>query len=190
MPSTNTISILGIAGSLRAASYNRKLLHAAIETAPDGIVVRAWEGLKGLPPFDEDDEDSPAASVENLREAISSADALLIATPEYNSSLPGQLKNALDWASRPRDASVLHDKTVAVIGASPSPGGARTAQADARRVLDRAGAHTVANELVIAAAHQRFDTDGRLTDLDLRIELAQVLAALADEARALRLAPA
>ncbi len=184
MPSTDPIRILGIAGGLRADSYNRKLLRAAIEASPDGITVRPWEGLKALPPFDEDDEHAPGAAVEDLRDAIDHADALLIVTPEYNASLPGQLKNALDWASRPREASVLHDKCVAVIGASPSPGGARAAQDDARRILGRAGAEVVADELAITRAHQRFDANGRLTDLALWIELATFLAALADEVRA------
>ncbi len=91
------VRILGIAGSLRAASYNRGLLRAAAATSPRGVALTIWDGLKAIPPFDEDDESAPPVAVVELRAAIASSDALLVATPEYNGSLPGQLKNALDW---------------------------------------------------------------------------------------------
>ena len=178
------VRILGLAGSLRRASYNRKLLHAAIAVAPDDVEVVAWEDLKQLPPFDEDDEPAPGAAVERLRAAITDADALLVVTPEYNGSLPGQLKNALDWASRPRTRSVLDDKPVAVVGGSPSPGGARSAQADGRRVLARAGARVLDHELAVARVHEQFDTTGRLMDPALHARLGHILDALATNARA------
>ncbi len=186
MPLIEAVRVLGIPGALRVDSYNRKLLRAASDAAPDGTLVKAGEDLKQLPPFDEDDEQAPGRLVEALRRSIAEADALLVVTPEYNGSLPGQLKNALDWASRPRQASVLADKPVAVIGASPSPGGARSAQADARRVLGRAGARVLDAELIVARAYEHFDAAGGLTTVGLRDDLAAVVAALADDVRAAR----
>lgn len=171
--------VLGLTGSLRRDSYNRKLLQAAVAAAPEGVDVVTWEGLKEVPPFDEDDEHAPGAVVDELRRAIARADALLVVTPEYNGSLPGQLKNALDWASRPRRETVLRDKPAAVIGASPSPGGARSAQADARRVLARAGAVVLDDELAVARAHERFDADGQPIDVMLRADLAALVASVA-----------
>lgn len=136
--------------------------------------------LKAVPPFDEDDERAPGQVVEDMRGAIADADAVLLVTPEYNGSIPGQLKNALDWASRPRRDAALINKPVAVIGASPSPGGARHAQADARRILGRTGAHVLDLELAIARSHEQFDGDGQLIDAQLRVRLGTVIAALAD----------
>lgn len=184
------IRILGIVGSLRRDSYNRRLLRAAAELSPQGVDVMAWDGLKAIPPFDEDDEAAPGRAVLELRRAIAEADALLVVTPEYNGSLPGQLKNALDWASRPRAESVLRDRPAAVIGASPSPAGARSARADARRVLTRAGARVIDRELGIAAASQRLGPAGELADEDLRSGLAEVLVEVAREARSPALAAA
>ncbi len=172
--------ILGIAGSLRASSYNRMLLHAARDAAPDDVEIVVWDRLKVVPPFDEDDEQEPAAVVGDLRACIAAAHGVLIVTPEYNGSLPGQLKNALDWASRPRQGAVLIDKPVAVMGASPSPGGARHAQADARRVLGRAGARVLDLELAIARAYEPFTPDGQLIDAELRARLGVMMRALAD----------
>lgn len=176
---TVTTRILALSGSLRVASYNRQLLRAAVTASPANVQLVAWDALKQVPPFDEDDEDHPGAVVADLRDAIAQADALLVVTPEYNGSIPGQLKNALDWASRPRDQTVLRDKPCAVIGASPSPGGARAAQADVRRVLSRAGAHVLENELFLAHAHRGFDTAGRLTGARLRTDLGALVATLA-----------
>src|SRR5687768_6819189 len=109
--------ILGISGSLRRGSHNRKLLRAAASELPSGAELVEWEGLAGLPAFDEDLERTPPPAVAELLAQIEEADALLIATPEYNASLPGALKNALDWASRPFPDNVLKDKPAAVIGA-------------------------------------------------------------------------
>src|SRR5581483_5052719 len=117
--------ILGISGSLRVGSHNTRLLHAAAGLLPDGVELELFEGLRDVPPYDEDADVEPApAAVARLRAAIADADALLISTPEYNSSVPGQLKNALDWASRPRAAAALRDKPVAVVGASAGAFGA------------------------------------------------------------------
>jgi chromate reductase len=167
--------ILAISGSLRVGSFNTKLLRAAAELMPDAELT-IWDGLRSVPPFDEDDEREPApAAVRELREAVADADVVLIATPEYNSSLPGQLKNALDWASRPYATNVLHGKPVAVIAASPSRGGAASAHADARRILARIGAQVSDREVTVSAVHERFDADGRLTDQSLRRDLVDLL---------------
>ena len=128
--------VLGIAGSLRKDSWNRKLLLAAAELLPEDVELELWDGLKAVPPYDEDDDGLPAPpSVAKLRAAIAGADAVLVATPEYNSSVPGQLKNALDWASRPFATNVLRFKPVAVVGASTGAFGAVWAQAELRKVL-------------------------------------------------------
>ena len=187
---STAVTILGIVGSLRRDSYNRRLLRAAAELSPQGVEVMAWDGLKAIPPFDEDDESAPATAVLELRRAIAEADALLVVTPEYNGSLPGQLKNALDWASRPRAETVLRDRPAAVIGASPSPSGARSARADARRVLTRAGARVVDRQLGVAAAYEHLGPAGELADEDLRSRLAEVVADVAREIRSPALAAA
>jgi chromate reductase, NAD(P)H dehydrogenase (quinone) len=185
------VRILGIAGSLREGSYNAMLLRAAAELIPDGVELEIWLGLKAVPPFDEDDEDGPVpAAVAELRDAIAGADAVLIATPEYNGSVPGQLKNALDWASRPSATNVLRNKPVAVIGASTGGFGTVWAQADLRRILSRIGARVVDLELPVAHAQTRFDAAGSLIDYDLQEALGEVVEALVAAARARELAAA
>jgi chromate reductase len=171
--------ILGIAGSLRHDSYNGKLLAEAqrLLRPPEELVV--WGGLKAVPPFDEDDEPRPGAAVDELRCAITAADAILIATPEYNTSLPGQLKNALDWASRPPRENVLRGKPVAVIGASARMYGGVWAQAEARQVLSAIGARVLDGELAVPYAAHQFDAKGRLRDIELRCRLEAILHALA-----------
>ena len=133
--------ILGIAGSLRRGSHNRRLLRAAGTLLPLGVELVEWDGLAGLPAFDEDLENSPPEVVREFFALIESSDAILIATPEYNASLPGALKNALDWASRPFPENVLRYKASAVIGASTGLFGAVWAQAEVRKVLKASGAH-------------------------------------------------
>ena len=119
----DTQRLLGIAGSLRRGSVNRSLLVAAQELAPEGVEIEILDGLRMIPPYSEDDEPARTpAEVIDLRQRITAADALLIATPEYNGSIPGQLKNALDWASRPRGGSCLEGNPAAVMGASPGRG--------------------------------------------------------------------
>jgi chromate reductase len=176
--------ILGISGSLRRDSYNRRLLaHAGELLVPDAQLV-VFDGLKQIPPFDEDDERGPVPeAVRRLRDEIAVADGVLIATPEYNSSLPGQLKNALDWASRPVDTNVLRNKPAAVIGASTSMFGAVWAQAEARKVLAAIGARVIDAEVPVTSSPEPFDTDGRLRDPELIDQLADVLAELRGEIR-------
>jgi chromate reductase len=176
--------ILGISGSLRRDSHNSMLLRAAGAELPEGAELRIFDGLRDVPPYDEDDDRDPApAAVTRLREAIADADALLIATPEYNSSIPGQLKNALDWASRPRDSSPLRFLPVAVVGASTGAFGAVWAQAELRKVLSASGARVIEGDLAVGHARDRFDADGVLRDDDLVEQLGEVLAQLASATR-------
>lgn len=178
------VRILGISGSLRRDSYNRKLLRAAAELVSPTIKVELLDGLGALPPFDQDEDDQPGEAVLALREAIALADAVLIATPQYNASLPGQLKNALDWASRPYQTNALRGKPVAVIGASPSPSGAARAQAEARTVLSVIGAEVLEAEFALARVVEQFDAEGHLVvETDRRV-LRGVIDALAARASA------
>ncbi len=176
--------ILGIAGSVRRESHNRKLLRAAGEVLPPGAELVEWDGLASLPIFDQDLELEPPASVRELLDAIEDADALLIATPEYNASLPGALKNALDWASRPYATNALRGKPVAVVGASTGLFGAVWAQAEVRKVLQASGADVVENELPVGMADSAFTDDGKLADPELTARLADVLGDLAREVMA------
>jgi chromate reductase len=176
------MKVLGISGSLRRDSYNSKLLRAAVELLPDAVELELWDGLREVPPYDEDDDTEPApAAVAQLRAAIADADALLISTPEYNSSIPGQLKNAIDWASRPIATNVLRNKPVAVVGASTSAFGAVWSQAELRKVLAATGARVIDAETPVAHAQERFDEDGRLVDEDLRRRLHEVVELLVAE---------
>jgi chromate reductase, NAD(P)H dehydrogenase (quinone) len=149
--------ILAISGSLRAGSYNTVLARAAADVAPDGVEVELYDRLGELPHFDADLEGAEPESVHDLRERISRADAVLIVTPEYNGSIPGALKNAIDWASRPRGDAALLNKTVAVAGASTGQYGAMWAQQDLRRMLGIAGARVVGPELPVSRAHDVCD---------------------------------
>jgi chromate reductase len=172
--------ILAISGSVRRDSYNTALLREAAELAPAGVELDLYEGLELLPPYNEDrDGRRPPAEGARLREAIAAADGLLIATPEYNGSIPGQLKNAVDWASRPARAGAIWGKPVAVVGATTGSYGAVWAQADLRRSLGIAGARVLEVELPVAKAHERFDDHGRLEDDQLRERLAEIVRELA-----------
>jgi chromate reductase, NAD(P)H dehydrogenase (quinone) len=169
--------VLGLSGSLRADSHNAKLLRAAGERLPEGAELVTFAGLKAIPPYDADDDD-PAArpfAVRALCEAIATADAVLLATPEYNHSLPGQLKNALDWVSRPLAETPLKGKPAAVIGASTGMFGAVWAQAEARKVLSAIGARVLDRELPVASADEALA--GAL-DPELSEALADVVAEL------------
>ncbi len=175
--------ILAVSGSLRADSHNTSLLRAAAEAAPEGIEVELWDGIGDLPIYDQDLEGSNLPdAVRRLREDWASADAILFATPEYNGSVPGGLKNAVDWASRPVRAGALTNQTVAVIGASTGQFGAMWAQADLRKILGVTGARVVGDELPVTRAHEKFDADRRLLDGELFERLRLVLETLALEA--------
>jgi chromate reductase, NAD(P)H dehydrogenase (quinone) len=182
--------ILAISGSLRSASYNTALLQAAADLAPEDVSVDLYESIDQLPPFNEDDEgDAVSPGVAALREAIASADAVLFSTPEYNGTMPGHVKQAVDWASRPHGPeSALWGKPVAAIGASVTDYGALWAQDHLRRSLGLAGARVLDIELPVSKAHERFDADGVLVDLELRDRLGEIVGTLADRARELAVA--
>jgi chromate reductase, NAD(P)H dehydrogenase (quinone) len=178
------VKILGISGSLRSQSHNTNLLRAAAELLPPGVELELWDGLKAVPPYDQDDDVEPAPEpVAAIRSAIAGADAVLFATPEYNSSVPGVLKNALDWVSRPLKTNALRNKPVAVVGASTGAFGAVWSQAELRKVLAAIGARVVEGDVAVGHAPSRFDESGRLTDDQTREQLAEVLLALVAEAR-------
>jgi chromate reductase, NAD(P)H dehydrogenase (quinone) len=174
--------ILGVSGSLRRDSHNRRLLRSARAELPGGVQLVEWDGLAGLPAFDEDLEDAQPPSVRAFLGAVAGADALLIATPEYNASVPGALKNALDWASRPFPDNVLHQKPTLVIGASTGLFGAVWAQAELRKALRASGATVLDAELPVSLADQAFRGDGSLADPRLRTCLRALLDNLIREA--------
>ena len=179
------MKVLGISGSLRRGSHNTALLRAVADLVGDGAELEIWDGLKEVPPYDEDDDvaDGPAA-VAGLRAAIAGADAVLFATPEYNSSVPGQLKNALDWVSRPLATSPLRNKPVAVVGASAGVFGAVWSQAELRKVLRAIGSRVIEDGVAVGRAADQFDERGGLVDEQLRGQIAEVVQQLLAEARA------
>jgi chromate reductase, NAD(P)H dehydrogenase (quinone) len=174
--------VLGLAGSLRRGSYNRRLLDAAVELAPPALSLSPYDDAVALPLFDEDLEGPHGGpeAVQRLRRAVAAADALLIATPEYNQSLPGVLKNMLDWLSRPAPDEVLEGKPVSIIGASTGPWGTRLAQSSLRQVLHATGAHVLPGPaLYLREAARMFDPAGHLVDEAARKKLRAVLESLA-----------
>jgi chromate reductase, NAD(P)H dehydrogenase (quinone) len=175
--------ILGISGSLRRGSHNRRLLRVAGEALPPGVVLVEWDGLAGIPAFDEDEELTPPFPVARFLSDMAEADALLIATPEYNASVPGALKNALDWVSRPLATNAMRNKPVAVVGASAGIFGAVWAQAEVRKVLGAMGARVADGEVIVGHAMDRFDGDGRLNDPNLEQQVRELAGALIAEAR-------
>ncbi|MCW3038400.1 MAG: NAD(P)H-dependent oxidoreductase [Solirubrobacterales bacterium] len=175
--------ILAISGSLRRDSHNTALLRAAAEMLPAGVELTIHDGLRDIPPYDDDELATPADAVVRLREEIAAADGVLISTPEYNSSIPGQLKNALDWMSRPLATSPLKGKPAAVIGASTGMFGAVWAQAETRKVLKAIGARVSEEELPVPTADELFDAEGKLTDADLEQQLVTVIEQLTDAIR-------
>jgi chromate reductase, NAD(P)H dehydrogenase (quinone) len=177
--------VFGISGSLRRGSFNTALLrHAGDVFEAEGAEFEIYEGLRDLPAYDEDADvrDAPDA-VTRIRAAVREADAVFFATPEYNSSIPGVLKNAVDWLSRPSPAeSALRGKPVAVVGASAGVFGAVWAQAELRKVLGAAGARVIEGEVAVGRAMDRFDADGRLNDESLEEQLREVVDDLLAEA--------
>ncbi|TVL91625.1 NADPH-dependent FMN reductase [Streptomyces sp. SAJ15] len=179
------LKILGISGSLRADSYNSALLRAAQKFAPSGVAVEIYEGLRDVPLYDQDldaPERRPAAAQE-LRERIKAADGVLLVTPEFNYSIPGVLKNAIDWAStdwtRTEGVPLLH-KPVAITGAAPTNFGSVRAQLALRQVFVCIEADVVVKpEVIVFQAHERFDEGGNLTDETTRGLLQDLLTALA-----------
>lgn len=179
--------ICGIAGSLRAKSYNRALLRAAQELAPAGMEVRIFDRMSEIPLFNQDVEsEGDPEAVRALKGAIAAADALLIATPEYNHGIPGVLKNAIDWASRPPRDPVLAGKPTAILGASPGITGTARAQSQLRQAFVFIGTPAVLQpEVLVYRAHEKFNDSGRLTHKKTREFIGRLLRELADHARLL-----
>lgn len=179
------IRILGISGSLRRGSHNTSLLRAAAQLLPPGVELEIYDRLGDLPHYNEDLDLDPAPEpVADLRAEIASADGLLIATPEYNGSVPGALKNAIDWASRPFPDNALARKPVAVIGASTGIFGAVWAQAEIRKALKTAGAQVLEHEVPVGQAQSAFTEQGQLSDPEIHSALQEALDALTSSAAA------
>jgi chromate reductase, NAD(P)H dehydrogenase (quinone) len=175
--------VLGISGSLRSGSLNSALLRAAAERLPAGAELVELDRLAEVPPYDEDVElEATPALVEELRNAVRDADAVLIATPEYNHSIPGQLKNALDWISRPAGKSALNGKPAAVIGASTGMFGAVWAQAELRKVLGAMGGRVIEAELPVGHAKDLLAGDRLELSPQQSVQLEEILAELIAEA--------
>jgi chromate reductase, NAD(P)H dehydrogenase (quinone) len=175
---TQRIRLLGIAGSLRRQSWNRQLLLSASKLAPEGFAIEVYARLDEVPLFNEDLEATPPMAVKHLRAAADAADALLLATPEYNHSLPAVMKNAVDWLSRPKP-NCLKEKPVAIVGATTGNWGTRLAQAALRQTLTATGAQVLsAPMLFVARVASCFDEKGQLSDASVAESLAQVLVAL------------
>jgi chromate reductase len=180
--------LLGVVGSLRPDSHNRRLLRAAARQLPPGVELVEFDGLKAVEPFDETDEHEHGGGMpgaDAFIAAVRDADAILFVTPEYNGSIPGVLKNAIDWASRPTPAtSALAGKPVAVVGASTGMFGAVWAQAELRKALGLAGARVLDEELAVPTVDAAFKEDGALRAGGTRRKLAEILERLIAEARA------
>jgi chromate reductase len=176
--------VLGISGSLRQDSYNTRLLRVAGEMVESrGAEFELYDALKQVPPYDEDDdrEAAPSAAA-HLRAAVAGVDAVLFSTPEYNHSIPGQLKNAVDWLSRPVAKGALAGKPAAVIGASTGMFGAVWAQAELRKVLGASAARVVEGEVPVGHAHTRFDPDGTFNEPNLAEQVQAVVDDLLEAA--------
>jgi chromate reductase, NAD(P)H dehydrogenase (quinone) len=182
------VRVLGISGSLRRDSYNTALLrHVGELFEAAGAEFEIYDGLRDVPPYDEDcDNEQAREAVSRIREAVRDADALFFVTPEYNSSIPGALKNALDWISRPLATNALRYKPVAVIGVSSGSFGAVWAQAELRKVLGAIGARVIEGEVAVGNAAERVDENGRLTEPNLEQEVHEVITTLLVDARSAR----
>jgi chromate reductase len=179
-------TILGIAGSLRRQSFNRALLRAAQQLTPEGATIETFE-LDGIPSFNEDEEKNPPAKITELKQRIRSADAILFVTPEYNYSVPGLLKNAIDWASRPYGDSAWSGKPVAIMGASVGTIGTARAQYHLRQMFVFLNMYSVNQpEVMVANAHKHFDESGNLTDEKAKTLVRQLLEELVNWTRRLQ----
>jgi chromate reductase len=187
MANGDRLTVLGLCGSLRRLSFNRMALRAAIELAPAGMTVEPYDGLAEIPPYNDDvREQGYPPNVDDFRKRIAAADAVLFVSPEYNYSIPGVLKNAIDWASRP-PSPPFDGKPVAIMGASPGLVGTARAQYHLRQACVFLNAIPLNRpEVMISQAQTKFDKDGRLTDEPTRKFVTDLLIALADWTRRLK----
>ena len=177
---TTTLKILGIAGSLRSDSFNRAALRAAAELVPEGAEIEIFD-LNGIPVYNQDDDAQPPAIVTELKQKLREADAVLFVTPEYNYSVPGVLKNAIDWASRPYGDSAWEGKPAAIMGASPGVLGTARAQYHLRQILVFLNMFPINKpEVMIGNCADKFDSDGNLTDEKTRSFIQKALVSLVD----------
>jgi chromate reductase len=184
----NNVRILGFAGSLRKQSYNRALLSAANEMVPDGVTLEIFD-LEGIPPFNQDLELQPPDTVKEFKAKIRAADAILIVTPEYNYSIPGVLKNAIDWASRPYGNNAFDGKPVAVMGASVGMLGTARAQYDLRRSFVFLNMFPLNQpEVLVPFAQDKVDGNGRVTDEKTRKKIKELLERLVAWTKRIKLA--
>jgi len=180
------VKILGFAGSLRKDSFNKALLHAALELLPEDAELEIFD-LEGIPPFNQDLEENMPRKVKEFKKKIRSADAILIATPEYNYSVPGVLKNAVDWASRPYGDNSFEDKPVAIMSASDGMLGGARAQYHLRQTLVSLNMHPINRpEVIVASADEKIDEKGRVTDEKTRKKIRSLLGNLIDWTRKLK----
>ena len=174
-----TLNVVGIAGSLRTGSFNKSLLRAAAAAAPDGMKITVLS-IDDIPVFNQDQEMSLPPAVQKLKDAVKNADAVVIATPEYNYSVPGVLKNAIDWLSRPYGSNSLDAKPLALMGASSGMLGSARAQYHLRQILTGLNVHTLNRpEIIVPSAGEKFDKEGNLTDEKTRQKLGEMLTELA-----------
>jgi chromate reductase len=183
---TNKLRIFGFAGSLRKGSFNKAILRAAGGLLPNDAELEIFD-LEGIPPFNQDLEQQPPAKIKEFKAKIRAADALLIATPEYNYSMPGVLKNAVDWGSRPYGDNCFDDKPVAIMGASGGMIGTARAQYHLRQSCVFLNMHPLNRpEVMVSFAHEKIDTEGRLTDRQTGKFIADLLVSLVEWTRRLR----
>jgi chromate reductase len=189
--SLDVLRIVAVAGSGRAGSLNRALLDAAAEMAPDGVAIEIFESFGEIPVFNEDLEVATPAAIVELTTMMTGSDGLLISTPEYNQSIPGGVKNLIDWLSRFDPAQGLAGRPVAVTGVTTGPWGTRIAQTVLRQVLLSSGSLVLPGpHLFVASGGSKFDDDGVMIDGDLRSRLENLLASFADWIRLVGTAPA
>jgi len=180
------LNIFGFAGSLRKNSFNKAILRAASETLPEGVQLEIFD-LEGIPPFNQDFEHTPPEKVRQFKERIRAADAILIATPEYNYSIPGVLKNAIDWASRPSGDNAFEDKPVAIMSASGSMLGGARAQYHLRQTFVWLNMRALNRpEVIVNYADKKIDKDGKVTDEETRRKIKELLVALINWTRRLK----
>lgn len=174
----NVVTVLGFAGSLKKDSYNKSILNAALELTPEKMKLEIFD-LEGIPPFNQDLETHPPVRVKEFKAKIRAADAILIVTPEYNYSIPGVLKNAIDWASRPYKDNVFYDKPVGIMSASTGMLGGARAQYHLRQTFVFLNAHPINKpELMMAHANEKIDKNGRVTDETTKKQIKELLEAL------------
>jgi len=186
LESNSELKILGFAGSLRAGSYNKALLRAAIELLPKGVSLEIFE-IEGIPPFNQDIEKDMPTKIREFKSKIREADAILIATPEYNYSVPGVLKNAIDWASRPYGDNAFEGKPAAIMSASVGMLGGARAQYHLRQIFVFLNMYPINGpEVILSFSQDKFDANGKLTDENTKKFLRDLLQNLADWTRRLR----